>query len=374
MSESKFIILRREFLKICQGNFCAAKLIEYFRNWTKWKTEVQRTSWIYQPLKNIHGDLMGEHSLHVIRSAIAFLEENKIISKRQNPGNKQDKTYQYRLNIDLLWALLNKESPESKIEFPEFRSEHSEFNAERHHEINSSNHPLFSNPTDTAVGEKKVGCVREANQLPKEITEEQPNTTNLINDNTNHTTITEDFHGGHFPAPNENNNQNLNQASCTTVTLDPTIEDESEEFESVGITSDELREITNQLRGIQVTPALRINPQIQAAIKKYPQYVQNAIAYLKEQIAANIKPKKSWEAWLVFAIVSGLKPEKGVAPSNFKDWFEAAYKKGLVIASELRGDGVTGVCLTEAVALELGVSQWVRFEKAFELLQQQVQI
>lgn len=68
--ESKLVILRREFLHLCQGNFCAAKLIEYFKNWTSWKTQAQRTPWIYQPLKRIHADLMGEHSLHVIRGAM----------------------------------------------------------------------------------------------------------------------------------------------------------------------------------------------------------------------------------------------------------------------------------------------------------------
>ncbi|WP_321206837.1 hypothetical protein [Tolypothrix tenuis] len=32
---SVLVILRREYLEIT-GNFCAAKLIEYFRHWTKW--------------------------------------------------------------------------------------------------------------------------------------------------------------------------------------------------------------------------------------------------------------------------------------------------------------------------------------------------
>ena len=39
---SVLVILRREYLEIC-GNFCAAKLIEYFRHWTNWKLKNHRT-------------------------------------------------------------------------------------------------------------------------------------------------------------------------------------------------------------------------------------------------------------------------------------------------------------------------------------------
>lgn len=76
---------------------CAAKLIHYFNNWGKWKKTVQRTQWIYQKLSAIHADLLGEHSLHQIRAAIASLLDAGILERRNNPGNGQDKTYQYRL-------------------------------------------------------------------------------------------------------------------------------------------------------------------------------------------------------------------------------------------------------------------------------------
>ncbi|OUL34957.1 hypothetical protein BV372_12680 [Nostoc sp. T09] len=95
---SVLVILRREYLEIT-GNFCAAKLIEYFRHWTKWKLKNHRTPWVYQPLKKIYADLMGEHSLHVIRSAIALLETIGIIEKQKNPGNGQDKTWQYIITL-----------------------------------------------------------------------------------------------------------------------------------------------------------------------------------------------------------------------------------------------------------------------------------
>ena len=140
---SVLVILRREYLEIC-GNFCAAKLIEYFRHWTNWKLKNHRTPWIYQPLKKIYADLMGEHSLHVIRSAIALLEEKGILEKQKNPGNGQDKTWQYKLHLDVLNQLL-----EHRL----CKTEPSKFTVEPHHRSN----PKTSDPEQqhAAVVEEK---------------------------------------------------------------------------------------------------------------------------------------------------------------------------------------------------------------------------
>ena len=118
---SILVILRREYLELTQ-DFCAAKLIEYFKHWTNWKLKNHRTPWIYQPLKKIYEDLMGEHSLHVIRRAIALLESMGIIKKQNNPGNGQDKTYQYKLELDVLSSLLT-EHRKCETEDPECKNE-----------------------------------------------------------------------------------------------------------------------------------------------------------------------------------------------------------------------------------------------------------
>lgn len=140
---SVLVILRREYLEITGGNFCAAKLIEYFKHWTKWKLKNHRTPWIYQPLKNIHADLMGEHSLHVIRSAIAFLVNEKILERRNNPNNQQDKTYQYQIHICELNKLLERRK---------CNLERSEFNAETHQQITD---PQTSDPQKQAAEKEK---------------------------------------------------------------------------------------------------------------------------------------------------------------------------------------------------------------------------
>jgi len=50
--------------------------------------------------------LIGEYSLNVIRRAIALLEEKGILERRKNPDNVRIKTWQYKLNLDVLDVLL----------------------------------------------------------------------------------------------------------------------------------------------------------------------------------------------------------------------------------------------------------------------------
>lgn len=106
LSKSPLVILRRVYLDIT-GNHCAAKLIEYFKHWTKWKKSKHRTEWIYMPVRQIYDDLMGEHSVNIIRRAIAQLIEVGILNHRHNPGNGQDRTWQYCVNEEVLHSLLS---------------------------------------------------------------------------------------------------------------------------------------------------------------------------------------------------------------------------------------------------------------------------
>ena len=125
--------------------FCAAKLLKYYRRWQDWKLRHHRTEWIYQPLKQIHADLMGEHSLHVIRAANDLLIELGFLERRHNPGNAQDRTYQYRV---------------VEPERGEFRSESPKFNTEKSDTDSiSGSDPCFvtedSNPTEPEKTEER---------------------------------------------------------------------------------------------------------------------------------------------------------------------------------------------------------------------------
>jgi len=121
LKRSPLVILRRIYLEITH-NHCAAKLIEYFKHWRSWKLKHHRTEWVYMPLKRIHEDLMGEHSLHVIRAARDLLVHLGILEMRRNPGNGQDKTWQYRLNWEVLQQRLA-EHCNSKQECPMLETE-----------------------------------------------------------------------------------------------------------------------------------------------------------------------------------------------------------------------------------------------------------
>ena len=80
---------------------CAAELVQYFTNWDEWKQKTQRTPWIYKPLHEIEADLRA-YSSRVIRYALSLLEQVGILERRHNPGNCLDRTYQYRIHLDLL--------------------------------------------------------------------------------------------------------------------------------------------------------------------------------------------------------------------------------------------------------------------------------
>lgn len=261
-----FIILKSEYLKLIQSHskliaelpkavqFCAAKLIRYFQRWSEWKLRYHRTMWIYMPFKKIHEDLMGEHSLHVIRAAITLLEKIGLIEKRHNP-NGQDKTWQYKLNKDTLSSLLNIEArsaepttaiadyetlcdgvsdPELCFEHGTFKVEHGENNVEQHTQIQS----IDIRSTNDVGAEEKTEVDEEP--LSPRVNEPFPITQ-----------ITEP-----------------SSTPRTTTTPQPT--------------EDELHEVERQLRELRVNAA-----ECKGVIRKYWANVQGAIALVKNFKGAN---------------------------------------------------------------------------------------
>ena len=101
------VILRHEYLELT-GNHCAAKLLSIFEFWTsKLQMVAARLGkkcrdWIYKTLDALHGELMGEHGINAIRNAIAQLLELGFIDRRHDERMPQNRTYQYRLNVEAL--------------------------------------------------------------------------------------------------------------------------------------------------------------------------------------------------------------------------------------------------------------------------------
>jgi hypothetical protein len=90
---------------------CAAKLINIFTRWSNWKRPIYGTGWVYHRLADLHEELLEEHSIHVIREAIALLERLGFLDRRKNDRadnwrNGQDRTHQYLLRTDRITTAL----------------------------------------------------------------------------------------------------------------------------------------------------------------------------------------------------------------------------------------------------------------------------
>lgn len=308
---SVLVILRREYLEIT-GNHCAAKLIEYFKHWTKWKLKNQRTDWVYQPLKNIYADLMGEHSLHVIRRAIALLEEIGILEKRHNPGNGQDKTYQYRLKLDAIAQLV---APKFKNESSSVISEEPEFNVEQHHRSDPLDQPEFSYTQQHAVAEEEKKVTWE--ELVQETeTWEQSQIAHFVEEpEQDCSTNDQDHHESELSGAGDEENLNLNKA--------------------------EIAEVCSELR------RLRINPQpCLGVIKKHWDNVSGAIARVKDAM------QEGWctnpTGLFINSCKSGTKG-KNTVTADVSAWFDWARRQRLVLAMS---GGVVYTPDGEAVGLQ----------------------
>jgi hypothetical protein len=168
---------------------CGAKLFNYFGRWTDWKVPLYNNEWIYQPLMQIYQDLMREHSLHVIREAIALLIRLGFLERRKNLRannwrNGQDRVYQYRLRKDRLEAALlsfeaaksaesTQTNPFVRSERQKLSSESSSFSVERHTQIHSIDCSI--NSPGECVVEKEVeeqeACQEE--EAPWDLIEQQ---------------------------------------------------------------------------------------------------------------------------------------------------------------------------------------------------------
>ncbi len=297
--------------------------IEYFKHWTKWKLKNHRTAWIYQPLKRIYADLMGEHSLHVIRSAITLLDEMGIISKQKNPGNGQDRTWQYKLNFETLNRLL---------ELGKCKTEHSAFTIEQHHR----NHTQASKPQQHSAVElekseeveaENLDCGQEGACQTAEL--ELPPITHFVEDIelVDSTTETDACEDRSSAAPVVSNFQSIDL-----------IDDDDDDYsasesmaKSIQPSNQEVQEVLQQLREIPCTPQFRLNAEIGRTVKRCWQNVPGAIAYLKEALRT-WKGIKSPEAVFVAACKEGRKPESAQVQSAVKNWFDWARKNRIVIA------------------------------------------
>jgi hypothetical protein len=217
---------------------CAAFLIDYKHHWQEWKLKVQRTPWIYQKLKNIHKDLMGLYSLHVIRAAIELLIDLGLLERRSNPGNGQDKTYQYRLRWDKVQAAIANldksvevKGKVKKSSLPrKFKSESSEFTVERHQQLQSKT--IRSTPLKKKESEISQKTDQEERTYVV-ITEQSiyvDNKSKIEESSTSQIDLKLDEFSAP-PAQNESDNLNVSYKDVEKEACDNEVEETSEEME-----------------------------------------------------------------------------------------------------------------------------------------------
>lgn len=304
------VILRSEYLKLIQTHssiiaelpkavqFCAAKLIQYFQHWSNWKHSRQRTLWIYQPFRKIHEDLMGEHSLHTIRAAIAILEQLGILKRRHNPSNGQDKTWQYRLKQDVLEQLLNQESCSELDSSYNVLSEHGTFRTEQGEdnvEQQSQDQSISISPTTTneeVVVEKEV--VQEVNAL-----REVPSRKHCIDFEEYAEAAVFARGSGEILSP-EISHSGLKSAREKQHTESADMTNDS----STPPTTVELREVLEKLRSMNIL----LNFTVRQIVKTYFTNCEGAIAHIQERIRSG-ETFRCLEAAFVKACKEGAKLE-----------------------------------------------------------------
>lgn len=116
------VIIREDYLAICNGNHCAAAILNEFEQWTNTKldhagqhdieneiaaregaaSDLDTSTWVYMSQEQLHRDLMGMFGERKIADALKELKELGFLTVRTNPKFKWDRTLQYLLNVDFV--------------------------------------------------------------------------------------------------------------------------------------------------------------------------------------------------------------------------------------------------------------------------------
>jgi hypothetical protein len=101
-----FRALRPDYLAQCDGNACAALLLDLFAYWTQVRSDNDRQAqsggkegndlWFYRSLTDLHDDLYGAFGRAAIRTALKVLHDKGLVESRCNPLKPWDRTLQYR--------------------------------------------------------------------------------------------------------------------------------------------------------------------------------------------------------------------------------------------------------------------------------------
>lgn len=142
-----YTLLQPDYLIICGGNYCAAKILSLFEGWSKSKQDAieqakyhnqaaaneglnathDETTWLYNSLENIRIRMLGEYSVKTIEKALQKLVELGFIKTRFNPKLKWDRTKQYQFQIQAVQTAIYQITREQLEEYGSLKSETIDF-------------------------------------------------------------------------------------------------------------------------------------------------------------------------------------------------------------------------------------------------------
>lgn len=122
-ANTPLLMIRADYLILCDGNACAAALLnefEQFENhalneqgrdtseWAKPGTEAPDPErWFYWTRKDIARELFHVYSAYQMDKALALLFEKGFINRREYGVDKMDHRYQYRFHVATIQAAIN---------------------------------------------------------------------------------------------------------------------------------------------------------------------------------------------------------------------------------------------------------------------------
>lgn len=134
--EQQLVIIRHDYLVICNGDHCTAAILNVFEHWTNIKRAMMdqaaaenelaekagkpRTAdideWIYMSQPKLQkNELLGLFGEKKVAAGLAILIEKGYLETRNNPRFTWDRTIQYRLNvqkvIDALYTVKTRDAP-----------------------------------------------------------------------------------------------------------------------------------------------------------------------------------------------------------------------------------------------------------------------
>lgn len=122
------VIIRADYLAICEDDHCRAALLAIFEWWTNvkrgWSEQARMSNdiaraggaqgtqdedtWIWKTVADLSIDMLGLYSERSIRPALKWLAGQGFIQSRRNPQFGWDATPQYKLNVENVNAALRR--------------------------------------------------------------------------------------------------------------------------------------------------------------------------------------------------------------------------------------------------------------------------